>query len=125
MFAFTRAMGDSLSPLRIRPLRLYLGGQAISVVGTFMQATAQSWLVWKLSHSTTMLGLVALLSTLHPLASFAALPLVYRPGDNGGRDHGGGLSPDPGSPGDAGTVAKPVTDGQFWFPAYRRPGPGF
>jgi len=64
MFAFTRAMEDSLSPLRIRPLRLYLGGQAISVVGTFMQATAQSWVVWKLSHSTTMLGLAALLSTL-------------------------------------------------------------
>src|SRR5215469_7710034 len=64
MLAFTRAMGDSLSPLRTRPLRLYLGGQAISVVGTFMQATAQSWVVWKLSHSTTMLGLVALLSTL-------------------------------------------------------------
>jgi MFS family permease len=64
MLAFTRAMGDSLSPLRIRPLRLYLGGQAISVVGTFMQATAQSWVVWKLSHSPAMLGFVALLSTL-------------------------------------------------------------
>src|SRR5713101_4804040 len=64
MFSLTRAMGDSLSPLRIRPLRLYLGGQAISVVGTWMQAAAQSWVVWELSHSTTMLGLVALLSTL-------------------------------------------------------------
>ncbi len=64
MLAFTRAMGDSLSPLRIRPLRLYLGGQAISVVGTWMQATAQSWVVWKLSHSPAMLGFVALLSTL-------------------------------------------------------------
>src|SRR5258708_5923112 len=64
MFSLTRAMGDSLSPLRIRPLRLYLGGQAISVVGTWMQAAAQSWVVWELSHSTTMLGVVALLSTL-------------------------------------------------------------
>ncbi len=64
MFSLTRAMGDSLSPLRIRPLRLYLGGQAISVVGTWMQAAAQSWVVWKLSHSTTMLGVVVLLSTL-------------------------------------------------------------
>ncbi len=63
MLAFTRAMGDSLSPLRIRPLRLYLGGQAISVMGTWMQATAQSWVVWKLGHSTTMLGVMALLST--------------------------------------------------------------
>ncbi len=64
MLSFTRSMGDTLSPLRIRPLRLYLGGQAISVVGTWMQATAQAWVVWKLSHSTAMLGLVALLSTL-------------------------------------------------------------
>lgn len=55
------------------------------------------------------------------LASFAALPRVYRPGDNGGRDDGGGLSPDAGSPGDAGTVAKPVADDQFWFPAHSCP----
>ena len=64
MFSLTRAMGDSLSPLRIRPLRLYLAGQAISVVGTWMQAAAQSWVVWELSHSPTMLGVIALLSTL-------------------------------------------------------------
>ncbi len=55
---------DSFSPLRLRNFRLYLGGQAISLLGTFMQITAQSWVVWQLSHSTTALGLAAMLSSL-------------------------------------------------------------
>lgn len=55
---------DTFSPLEIRNLRIYLGGQAVSLLGTWMQVTAQSWVVWKLSHSTVILGLVAMLSML-------------------------------------------------------------
>lgn len=51
-------------PLRNRNLRVYLGGQAISLIGTWMQATAQAWVVWSLSHSTAALGVVAMLGTL-------------------------------------------------------------
>jgi MFS family permease len=58
------AFSETFSPLAIRNLRIYLGGQAISLLGTWMQVTAQSWVVWKLSHSTATLGLVAMLSLL-------------------------------------------------------------
>ncbi|WP_344022166.1 MFS transporter [Streptomyces luteireticuli] len=37
--------------------RLYLAGQGLSLVGTWMQAVAQPWLVLQLSHSGTVLGL--------------------------------------------------------------------
>ncbi|WP_230419410.1 MFS transporter [Catenulispora pinistramenti] len=39
-------------------------GQSISLIGTWMQTTAQSWLVLTLTHSSTALGLVVALQTL-------------------------------------------------------------
>ena len=33
-------------------------GQSISLIGTWMQMTAVAWLVWRLSHSAFLLGLV-------------------------------------------------------------------
>lgn len=44
--------------------RKYCAGQAISLVGTWMQTVAQSWLVLQLSGSGTDLGLVVALQTL-------------------------------------------------------------
>lgn len=64
MRTLLRGFLDSFTPLRIRSLRLYLGGQAISLFGTWMQSTAQSWVVWRLSHSTAALGTVAMLGWL-------------------------------------------------------------
>src|SRR5438477_11557300 len=55
---------EIFSPLRIRNLRIYLGGQVISLVGTWMQMTAQSWVVWQLSHSTVALGIVAMFGSM-------------------------------------------------------------
>ncbi len=55
---------ESFSPLRIRDFRVYLGGQAISLVGTWLQVTAQGWAVWVISRSTSALGIAAMLSTL-------------------------------------------------------------
>jgi MFS family permease len=43
--------------LRHRNFRLYLGGMLVSVVGSWMQQTAQGWLVYRLTHSEWMLGL--------------------------------------------------------------------
>jgi MFS family permease len=40
-----------------RNYRLYFGGQSISLVGTWMQRTAVSWVIYSLTHSTFMLGL--------------------------------------------------------------------
>ena len=44
--------------LRQRNYRLYLTGQLVSVCGTWMQQVAQSWLVYRLTGSATLLGIV-------------------------------------------------------------------
>ena len=59
-----QTFGQTFSPLSVRNLRLYLGGQAISLLGTWMQSTAQAWVVWQISHSTVDLGINAMLGTL-------------------------------------------------------------
>jgi MFS family permease len=40
-------------------LRLYFGGQIVSMIGTWMQQMALSWLVFRMTNSVTMLGVVA------------------------------------------------------------------
>src|SRR5262245_5100509 len=42
--------------LRHRNFRLFISGQIISLVGTWMQNAAQSWLVYRLTHSELLLG---------------------------------------------------------------------
>ena len=44
--------------LKNRNLQLYFGGQIISLIGTWMQQMALSWLVYRLTDSTFMLGLI-------------------------------------------------------------------
>jgi MFS family permease len=55
---------QTFSSLKIPNYRLYFTGQSISLAGTWMQMTAQSWLVLTLTHSSTDLGLVVALQTL-------------------------------------------------------------
>jgi MFS family permease len=55
---------SSFSPLRIPNFRIYLGGQTISLIGTWLQATAQGWVVWELTKSSAALGIVNMLGTL-------------------------------------------------------------
>ena len=55
---------SNFSPLRLRNFRIYLGGQAISLIGTWLQVTAQSWVVWELTGSPVALGWVWALNTL-------------------------------------------------------------
>src|SRR5580698_8541334 len=50
---------------RSRNYRLYFGGQSISLIGTWMQKTAVSWVVYSLTHSTLMLG-VSLFASQFP-----------------------------------------------------------
>jgi MFS family permease len=61
----------TFSSLKVPNYRLYFAGQSISLAGTWMQMTAQSWLVLVLTHSSTDLGLVVALQTL-PILLFAA-----------------------------------------------------
>lgn len=52
----TRAM--LLRALRHRNYRLFFSGQSVSLVGTWMTRIATSWLVYRLTHSALLLGLV-------------------------------------------------------------------
>lgn len=50
--------------LRHRNFRLFLGGQFVSLSGTWMQTVAQGWLVLQLTHSAFQVGLVTTIGTL-------------------------------------------------------------
>jgi MFS family permease len=48
--------------LRYRNYRLFFAGQCISLIGTWMQQIAVSWLVYRLTHSVFLLGMVGFVS---------------------------------------------------------------
>jgi MFS family permease len=60
----------TFSSLKVPNYRLYFAGQSVSLTGTWMQMTAQSWLVLTLTHSPTKVGIVLALQTL-PILVFA------------------------------------------------------
>ena len=51
-------LGNSLRSLRHRNFRLFFTGQLVSLVGTWMQSVALSWLVYRLTGQAALLGLV-------------------------------------------------------------------
>ena len=53
-----------LRALRSRNYRLFFAGQSISLVGTWMQQVAMSWLVYRLTGSAFLLGLVGFVSQI-------------------------------------------------------------
>jgi MFS family permease len=53
-----RAVATGGAALRHRNFRLFFWGQLISLIGTWMQSLAQSWLVYTLTHSAFQLGVV-------------------------------------------------------------------
>lgn len=48
----------ALRALRSRNYRLFVAGQLISLIGTWMQMVAQSWLIYRLTGSAALLGLI-------------------------------------------------------------------
>ncbi len=55
--------GNSRPPRFLRALgsynyRLWFGGQGLSLIGTWMQRVTVSWVVWTMTHSALLLGLV-------------------------------------------------------------------
>jgi MFS family permease len=54
----------TFAALAIPNYRRYIAGQSVSLIGTWMQMAAQSWLVLTLTNSATMLGLIVALQTL-------------------------------------------------------------
>ena len=50
--------------LRHRNFRLFIVGQGITMIGTWVQMVAQAWLVYRLSQSSVMLGVVSFASLI-------------------------------------------------------------
>src|SRR6059036_4214214 len=59
-----------LRALRHRDFRVFFAGQAVALVGSWMQQVAQAWLVLSLTNSPLRLGLVGSLNFL-PVLLFA------------------------------------------------------
>lgn len=53
----------TFSAFRHRNYRLYFSGQLVSLIGTWMSSTAQGWLVYQLTGSKALLGIVAAAGT--------------------------------------------------------------
>src|SRR5258708_12396994 len=53
-----RELPSLFRSLRHRNFQLFFGGQLISLTGTWMQSVAHSWLVYRLTGSAVLLGLV-------------------------------------------------------------------
>src|ERR1700722_8858919 len=49
---------DLVRSLRHRNFQLFFSGQLISLIGTWMQNIAQAWLVYRLTGSSLLLGIV-------------------------------------------------------------------
>jgi MFS family permease len=54
----SRHLGFTLRALRHRNYRLFFGGQLVSLCGTWMTNVATGWLVYQLTGSPLMLGVV-------------------------------------------------------------------
>jgi MFS family permease len=65
-------MRTLLRALRSRNYRLFVAGQSVSLVGTWMQQVAMSWLVYRLTGSAFLLGVVGFTSQI-PTFLFAPL----------------------------------------------------
>ena len=64
MTRIRRISHTTFAALEVPNYRKYIRGQSISLVGTWMQMTAQSWLVLTLTHSAAALGVIVALQTL-------------------------------------------------------------
>src|SRR5437867_6233737 len=58
----TQARGATFASLKHRDYRLWFAGQLVSLFGTWMQAIAQGFLVFQLTHSPAYLGYVGFAS---------------------------------------------------------------
>jgi MFS family permease len=57
-------MQDMVRSLRHRNFQLFFGGQLISLIGTWMDTVAEAWLVYRLTHSSLLLGIASFASQI-------------------------------------------------------------
>jgi len=55
-------VSHALRALESRDLRIFFVGQGVSMIGTMMQQVAMAWLVYRLTGSTVLLGVMAMMS---------------------------------------------------------------
>lgn len=67
-----RSLPTTLRALKHRNFQLFFSGQLVSLIGTWMQSVAQSWLVYRITGSSLLLGSVGFASQI-PV--FLAAPL--------------------------------------------------
>jgi MFS family permease len=70
-------LSSALHALKYRDFKLFYGSQFISLTGNYVQTVAQSWLVYRLTGSAALLGLVAFsgqisIFVLAPISGFVA-----------------------------------------------------
>src|SRR4051812_10410321 len=61
---FRSALATTFRALRHRNFQLFFAGQFISLIGTWMQSVAQSWLVYRLTGSVVLLGMIGFASQI-------------------------------------------------------------
>ena len=71
-----RPLPAMLRALRHRNFRLFFTGQGISLIGTWMTRLATAWLVWRLTESPEMLGLIGFAGQL-PTLLFTSVAGVW------------------------------------------------
>lgn len=59
-----RGVSNTFRALRHHNFRLFFAGQFVSLTGTWMQSVAQSWLVYRLTGSVILLGLIGFASQI-------------------------------------------------------------
>lgn len=67
---------STFTAFKSRNYRLFFAGQSISLLGTWMQKTAVSWVIYSQTHSKLMLG-ISVFSTLFPSALLTPLGGVF------------------------------------------------
>ena len=72
----SRPLPEMLRALRHRNFRLFFTGQGISLVGTWMTRLATAWLMWRLTQSPEMLGLLGFAGQV-PTLLFTSLAGVW------------------------------------------------
>jgi MFS family permease len=60
--SFLAGIGNTFRSLKHRNYRLFFAGQSVSLIGTWMQRIALPWLVYSMTGSALLLGIVALAS---------------------------------------------------------------
>ena len=63
-FSLSLKWSHTFSAMRHRNFRIFFWGQLVSVIGIWMQITAQQWLVYRITGSQTSLGMVTFISCL-------------------------------------------------------------